>query len=113
VLHEQTEESVSQCVAIIAKKVLECGVTLPQACELFVELWVDEQPHATSTCAYYFIDHHSRSLFWLEPTSSELLDMGMLVSDSHMSACSLLVLCSKGWLSFEQILHWRDSTGSM
>jgi hypothetical protein len=88
VLNEQTDKAVSEWVALIEKRVLECGIILPQACELFVELRFDELPHA-STCAYYFIDHHSRSLFWLEPTSSELLDMGMLVSNSHLGACSL------------------------
>jgi hypothetical protein len=88
VLNEQIDKAVSEGVAVIEKRVLECGITLPQACELFVELRFDEPPHA-STCAYYFVDHHSRSLFWLEPTSSELLDMGMLVSNSHLGACSL------------------------
>ncbi|KAJ8590002.1 hypothetical protein M405DRAFT_881296 [Rhizopogon salebrosus TDB-379] len=83
VLNEQIDKAVSEGVAVIEKRVLECGITLPQACELFVELRFDELPHA-STCAYYFVDHHSRSLFWLEPTSSELLDMGMLVSNSHL-----------------------------
>ncbi|OJA17677.1 hypothetical protein AZE42_03021 [Rhizopogon vesiculosus] len=84
VLNEDIGHSVSNWLAIIEKRIVECGVTLPQACELFVELRFDELPH-TSTCAYYFVDHHSRSLFWLEPTSSELLDMGMLVSDSHLN----------------------------
>ncbi|OAX42608.1 hypothetical protein K503DRAFT_710226 [Rhizopogon vinicolor AM-OR11-026] len=84
VLNKDIGPSVSNWLAIIEQRIVEYGVTLPQACELFVELRFDELPH-TSTCAYYFVDHHSRSLFWLEPTSSELLDMGMLVSDSHLS----------------------------
>ncbi|KAG1753634.1 uncharacterized protein EDB91DRAFT_1285986 [Suillus paluster] len=83
VLNTETDNLVSAYLALIDKRVLEYGIVLPQACELFVELRFDEPPQ-TSTCAYYFVDHHSRSLFWLEPTSSELLDMGMLVSDSHL-----------------------------
>ncbi|KAG2154281.1 uncharacterized protein EDB93DRAFT_193700 [Suillus bovinus] len=79
----ETDNLVSSYLAIIEKRILECGITLPQTCELFVELRFDEPPR-TSTCAYYFVDHHSHCLFWLEPTSSELLDMGMLVSDSHL-----------------------------
>ena len=82
-LNKEVDENVSNWLAIIDKKILQCGVTLPQSCELFVEL--HEQPH-TSTCAYYFVDHHTRCLFWLEPTSSELLDMGMVVSDTHLGA---------------------------
>lgn len=88
-MNKETNDFLSNSLAIIEKRILECGVTLPQACELFVELRFDEQPH-TSTCAYYFVDHHRRCLFWLEPTSSELLDMGMLVSNSHLGACSVL-----------------------
>lgn len=83
VLNIETDNLVSSYLAVIEKRILECGIILPQTCELFVELRFDEPPQ-TSTCAYYFVDHHSRRLFWLEPTSSELLDMGMLVSDSHL-----------------------------
>ncbi|KAG1902145.1 uncharacterized protein F5891DRAFT_1024927 [Suillus fuscotomentosus] len=83
VLNVETDNLVSSYLALIEKRILECGIILPQACELFVELRFDESSQ-TSTCAYYFVDHHSRCLFWLEPTSSELLDMGMVVSDSHL-----------------------------
>jgi hypothetical protein len=84
VLNTETDKLLSSYLAVIEKRILECGIMLPQVCELFVELQFDE----TSTCAYYFVDHHSHCLFWLEPTSSELLDMGMVVSDSHLGACS-------------------------
>ncbi|KAG2134856.1 hypothetical protein DEU56DRAFT_809046 [Suillus clintonianus] len=82
-LDNEKDKLVSGYLALIEKRILEYGIVLPQTCELFVELWFNESPQ-TSTCAYYFVDHHSRCLFWLEPTSSELLDMGMLVSDSHL-----------------------------
>jgi hypothetical protein len=81
-----TDNLVSSYLAVIEKRILECGMILPQTCELFVELRFDESPQ-TSTCAYYFVDHDNHCLFWLEPTSSELLDMGMLVSNSHLGAC--------------------------
>ncbi|KAG1823471.1 uncharacterized protein BJ212DRAFT_1476352 [Suillus subaureus] len=83
VLNIETDNLVSSYLAVIEKRIVECGIILPQTCELFIELRFDEPPQ-TTTCAYYFVDHHSRCLFWLEPTSSELLDMGMLVSDSHL-----------------------------
>lgn len=86
VLNVETDNLVSSYLALIEKRILECGIILPQSCELFVELWFDESSQ-TSTCAYYFVDHHIRCLFWLEPTSSELLDMGMVVSDSHLGGC--------------------------
>lgn len=83
VLNNETDNLLSSYLTVIENRILECGILLPQACELFVELRFDESSQ-TSTCAYYFVDHYSRCLFWLEPTSSELLDMGMVVSDSHL-----------------------------
>lgn len=83
VLNIETDNLVSSYLAEIENRIIECDIILPQTCELFVELRFDELPQM-STCAYYFVDHHSRCLFWLEPTSSELLDMGMIVSDSHL-----------------------------
>lgn len=90
VLNNETDILLSSYLTVIERRILECGILLPQACELFVELRFDESPQ-TSTCAYYFVDHYSRCLFWLEPTSSELLDMGMVVSDSHLGACSVFI----------------------
>ena len=90
-MNKDTDDSLSNWLAMIEKKITECSIRLPRACELFVELQSDEVPH-TSTCSYYFVDHDRRCLFWLEPISSELLDMGMVVSDSHFVAGSVSVL---------------------
>jgi len=105
-----TDDLVSDWLALIEKRILECGVELPQACELFVELRSDELPHV-STCAYYFVDHHSRCLFWLEPTSSELLDMGMLISDSHLGVFSFLPF-DNGLLTFNRYCNGKTLLGA-
>ncbi|OAX42603.1 hypothetical protein K503DRAFT_796989 [Rhizopogon vinicolor AM-OR11-026] len=54
-------------------------ITIPPSSELFIEL--DE---SLSSCTYYFVNHGTKQLFWLEQTTTELLDMGMVVSPSHI-----------------------------
>jgi len=80
-------------------------VTVPPSSELFIEL-----DDSLSSCAYYFVNHHTRQLFWLEQTTTELLDMGMVVSGSHvgthlesLQALVILTTCSETAL---RRLYW-------
>ncbi|KZP15299.1 hypothetical protein FIBSPDRAFT_750552, partial [Athelia psychrophila] len=76
--------------AILAKvnawtKVLESalratGVDLTSpSIELFLEPCED-----LTTCGYYLVDHGTRSEFWVNQITSELLDLGQVVSTSHL-----------------------------
>ncbi|KAG2342276.1 hypothetical protein BDR05DRAFT_886483 [Suillus weaverae] len=75
---QETENRVTGCLKFIDDTILQQQIIVPPSSELFIEL--DESPFS---CAYYFVDHDARRIFWLEQTSTELLDMGTIVSDSH------------------------------
>ncbi|KAG2139477.1 hypothetical protein BD769DRAFT_1431984 [Suillus cothurnatus] len=76
---QETEDRVSGCLKSIDDRILQQQIKVPPSSELYIEL--DESPFA---CAYYFVNHDTRRIFWLEQTSTELLDMGTIVSDSHL-----------------------------
>ncbi|KAG1786873.1 uncharacterized protein HD556DRAFT_1247696 [Suillus plorans] len=78
VYRQETENQVSGCLKFIDDMISQQQIMMPPSSELFIEL--DESP---LSCAYYFVDHDTRRIFWIEQTSTELLDMGMIVSDSH------------------------------
>ncbi|KIJ61625.1 hypothetical protein HYDPIDRAFT_96268 [Hydnomerulius pinastri MD-312] len=65
---------------LVEAQLKEHDIAVPQACELFLEL--DEvQQHS---CNYYFVDHTSRALFWLEDLGTDLLDISAATSRSHL-----------------------------
>jgi hypothetical protein len=72
---------VTGCLKSIDDLILQQQIKVPPSSELYIEL--DEPPYS---CAYYFVNHDTRRIFWLEQTSTELLDMGTIVSDSHLGA---------------------------
>ncbi|KAJ8585383.1 hypothetical protein M405DRAFT_825154, partial [Rhizopogon salebrosus TDB-379] len=76
---EETEEEVLGWLKCIDDFISQQDIAMPPLSELFIEL--DE---SESTCSYYFINHDTRRLFWLEQISTELLDMGMVVSNTHI-----------------------------
>ncbi|KAG1902152.1 uncharacterized protein F5891DRAFT_1024977 [Suillus fuscotomentosus] len=78
VYRQETESQVSGCLKFIDDIISQQQIIIPPSSELFIEL--DEFP---LSCAYYFVDHDTRRIFWIEQTSTELLDMGTIVSDSH------------------------------
>ncbi|KAF9236648.1 hypothetical protein BU15DRAFT_49787, partial [Melanogaster broomeanus] len=64
----------------IVKRELQChDIKVPPRCKLFLELDEDR-----SICNYYFVDHVSRGLFWLEDMCTEFLDIPAAVSPSHL-----------------------------
>lgn len=76
---EETERQVTGWLKLIDETISQREITVPPSSELFIEL--DE---SLFSCAYYFVNHETRRIFWLEKTSTELLDMGLIVSDSHI-----------------------------
>ena len=52
----------------------------PLSSELFLEL--DEE---TDSCRYYFVDHATRRLFWLDGGRTDELDLPQVSSDDHLS----------------------------
>ncbi|KAG1745330.1 hypothetical protein EDB19DRAFT_1826874 [Suillus lakei] len=65
--------------------ILQQQIIVPPSSELFIEL--DESPFS---CAYYFVNHDTRRIFWLEEISSELLDMGTIVSTSILGCIRII-----------------------
>lgn len=76
---QETEIQVTSCLKFIDDTIFQQQIVVPPSSELFIEL--DESPFS---CAYYFVNHDARRIFWLEQTSTELLDMGSIVSESHL-----------------------------
>lgn len=76
---QETESRVAGCLKLIDDTIFQQQIIVPPSSELFIEL--DESPFS---CAYYFVNHDARRIFWLEQITTELLDMGTIVSDSHL-----------------------------
>lgn len=56
------------------------GITLSATIELFLEPREDLE-----SCGYYFVDHATRSEFWIDQVSTDILDLEPVVSISHLS----------------------------
>jgi hypothetical protein len=56
------------------------GITLSATTELFLEPY-----EGLESCGYYFVDHATRSEFWIDRVSTEVLDLQRVVSISHLS----------------------------
>ena len=103
---EDTERRVTDWLKLIDETISQQQVIVPPSSELFIEL--DE---SVPSCAYYFVNHDTRRIFWLEHTSTELLDMGMVVSSSHIGV--YLNIPRVAILTLQQILLWKDCIGYM
>jgi hypothetical protein len=89
VYREETENRLHGWLKFIDDLISQQEVTMPRLSELFIEL--DE---SEPTCSYYFVNHDTRRLFWLEQISTEMLDMGMVVSNSHIGTHNHSLSCS-------------------
>ena len=58
-------------------------MSLSDDVELFLQL-------DGSGCAYYFVDHVTRTEFWMDPLDTEYLNIPPIISASHLSQCSAL-----------------------
>src|SRR6266436_2159485 len=83
-------ESADQILADLENKAREEGVVLPPDIELVLEI---VQQDGVSICGYYFVDHSSRCLFWLEQFDAEKMCEGnrVVVSLSHLREFDLIL----------------------
>lgn len=66
----------------IEQLILETNIVLGDSVEVLLQIDEDD----SQSCGYYFIDHATRTTFWLHDVTTE--DFGILpvVSTSHLSA---------------------------
>ncbi|KAF9236647.1 hypothetical protein BU15DRAFT_76747 [Melanogaster broomeanus] len=75
----EIEAQILDSLSVVTKE-LQChDIKVPPRCELFLELDEDR-----SVCNYYFVDHDSEGLFWLEDMCTELLNIPAAMSPSHL-----------------------------
>ena len=82
-----TERRIFACLNAVNKELRHHDIKIPPRCELFLELGEDH-----TFCNYYFVDHISRGLFWLENQCTELLDIPAAMSPSHLGVCAILAV---------------------
>ncbi|KAF9242856.1 hypothetical protein BU15DRAFT_72507 [Melanogaster broomeanus] len=75
----ETKTQILDSLRIIKSELRHHDIKVPPRCELFLQLEEDR-----SVCNYYFVDHVSKGLFWLEDMGTELLDLPSAVSPSHL-----------------------------
>ena len=75
----QTEGRILDCITVANKELCCHDIKLPPRCELFLELRADRV-----SCNYYFVDHIAKGLFWLENVCTELLNIPLAASASHI-----------------------------
>jgi hypothetical protein len=81
------------------------NVTLSNNVELF--LHIDESSDAIS---YYFIDHLSRTQFWLDQMPTQVLNLPPVVSHSHLST---FIFRPKLWLVADPFLFRASFGGTL
>ncbi|KAH7886954.1 hypothetical protein F5I97DRAFT_1829450 [Phlebopus sp. FC_14] len=74
----ETNLQVSHWLKLVEDELEQRQIIPPQDLELFLELQED-------SCNYYFVDHSSQSLFWLEHLSTEALDISPVASHAHLT----------------------------
>lgn len=78
-----------------------------------IELVVQVVPNQTDSCQYYFVDHETRTLFWLhvydKATETVFDDLQGVRDPSHIrTLCELMALVI--WTS-QQDMPWSLNTG--
>jgi hypothetical protein len=81
IYRQEILEKISSWANSIEEALKVKGVKPSSTTELFLEPY-----DGLETCGYYFVDHSTRSEFWLDQVSTEALDLGQVVSISHLSA---------------------------
>jgi hypothetical protein len=74
----------------IEELILERNIVLEDSIELLLQ--IDEAD--LQSCEYYFVDHATRAVFWLEEVSTEDFGISPAISTSHLST-SCFPLCEK------------------
>ena len=95
----------------IVKMFGEICVPLSDSYELYLEFDEDEL-----SCGYYIVDHSKRSIFWLEPVTTEDVGMNPTFSLEHTRECTSLITALEivpdpMTSSVYQAMDWRRCTG--
>lgn len=77
---EETFEKVARWCSYIEQLSIDRNVFLPDSSELYVQLEED------GGCLYYFIDHASRTQFWIESVDTYNMEIWAPVSQSNLSS---------------------------
>lgn len=78
---ETVREQVLRCAVTVFKTLQSKNIIVPESAELYLlPLEYDD------VCLYYFVDHASRALFWIDDI--EVSDLGLVevISESHLGA---------------------------
>ncbi|EJF57928.1 hypothetical protein BD309DRAFT_990653 [Dichomitus squalens] len=98
-MHSETvREQVLRFAVIICKTLESKDITLPDSAELYLMPSEDGD-----TCRYYFVDHASHALFWLDEVDIYQLDLPEVISESHLG----MVLQEQYWTHIEQFPSHR------
>ncbi|KAI1786741.1 hypothetical protein LXA43DRAFT_1184989 [Ganoderma leucocontextum] len=95
---ETVREQVLRCAVTIFKTLESKNILLPETAELYLmPLEYDD------VCLYYFVDHASRTLFWLDEI--EVCELGLMevISETHL----VYVLQEQYWTHVEQFPSHR------
>ena len=76
-----TSDAVDTWVDVLLEWAAELGLHFGPSVELFVDPELD-----TGVCDYYFADHSTRAIFWLEDTNTTDLGLPRACSERHLSS---------------------------
>ena len=79
--HPEIMDKISSWVRCVEDAFHMKSISPSVTTELFLEPREDLE-----SCGYYMVDHATRTEFWLNQVSTELLEIGQVVSMSHLSA---------------------------
>ncbi|KAI0078373.1 hypothetical protein K474DRAFT_1706587 [Panus rudis PR-1116 ss-1] len=81
-LSTETQDCIEHFIGIIRKMLDDRQIIPSTSTELFLDLVAaEETAEGTRCCRYYFADHNTRTLFWLDPVNSA--DLGILETASE------------------------------
>ncbi|KAJ7513100.1 hypothetical protein B0H11DRAFT_1948656 [Mycena galericulata] len=101
--HAETLKNVCLWIDYIQNLFLGKSTSVPEETELFIKLEEDG-------CAYYFVDHSTRTQFWLENSSTEQLGLPAVISTSQLK----IVLEELYWMHVEHFpMHVKPISTEM
>ena len=80
---EDVREKILRFAVVVCKTLESKEVTLPDSAELYLI-----PSDSDDTCLYYFVDHASHSVFWLDEVDVYQLDLPEVISESHLGTCN-------------------------
>lgn len=99
----QTERQILDYAKLARKELQYRDFRIPTGSELVLELADDGL-----SCNYYFVDHASKTLFWLTDVETESLGIPPAVSLSHLGITFTLWMCLRSFCidSMLQAYYW-------